>query len=224
STRRESTALAVPANRIHAGTTAITPAMLPLVVLTQAEIDGLVAATPGGAANIQDIYPLAPLQEGVLFHHLMASEGDPYLLNASLRFDSRERLDRFLDALQHVVARHDILRTAIHWDGLSEPVQVVWRTAELRVEEVGFDPRDGSIAEQLQRHFDPRRYRIEIGKAPLLHIAAARESADGWLIHVLFHHLAIDHTALDEIRGEIRAMLAGDAQSLAVPVPFRNYV
>ncbi|KPW05839.1 Syringopeptin synthetase C, partial [Pseudomonas syringae pv. atrofaciens] len=111
--------------------------------LTQDDIDRVVSSVPGGLSNVQDIYALAPLQEGILYHHLAATEGDPYLQYALFAFDSLERLHSFAHALQGVIARHDILRTAVLWERLDAPVQVVWREATLGLYEQALDPADG---------------------------------------------------------------------------------
>jgi amino acid adenylation domain-containing protein len=214
-----------PSNGIPSGCTAITPQMLPLVELDQAEIDGIVARVAGGAANVQDIYPLAPLQEGILFHHLTAKEGDPYLLMFLLEFDTRARLDTYLTALQAVIDRHDILRTSVMWEGLREPVQVVWRNARLAVEEVQLDPSDGDLAKQLRQRFDARRYRIDIRCAPLFRIYVAHDPVtDRWVMLRQQHHLIADHAAADVLQQEVQAHLAGGASELPQPLPFRDYV
>ncbi|MCA1370153.1 amino acid adenylation domain-containing protein, partial [Bradyrhizobium sp. BRP14] len=217
--------VAVPANLIDERTSAITPAMLPLVELSQEEIDRVMATVPGGIANIQDIYGLSPLQDGILFHHLLTGRGDPYLLVSQRAFAGRALLDRYLGAVQQVVDRHDMLRTAFVWEGLSSPVQVVWRNAPLEIAEVELDEDGGPGHEQLKRRFDPRHYRIDLGRAPLLRFVTAREPGTGrWLLLELHHHLIGDHTASEVMRGEVRAVLEGRAHELGTPQPFRNLV
>ncbi|MGJ0532391.1 MAG: amino acid adenylation domain-containing protein [Methylocystis sp.] len=221
----QSSAIVVPPNLIPAGCDALTPAMLPLAELTQAEIDRIVAAVPGGATNVQDIYPLAPLQEGILFHHLMAEKGDPYLLPSLLAFDSRERIDTFCEAVNLVIARHDILRTAVMWEGLREPMQVVWREAPLVVEEVQLDPGSGDIAQQLLDRFSPRQFRLDVRRAPMMRVFWAHDSIkDRWLLLLLGHHLAFDHSTLEILLEEAKAQLSGRSGSLPTPTPFRNFV
>ncbi|MEE4150887.1 amino acid adenylation domain-containing protein [Pseudomonas viridiflava] len=215
----------VPAQAIAPGCERITPDMLPLIKLDQATIEAIVARVPGGMRNVQDIYPLAPLQEGILYHHIAAEKGDPYVLQGQLTIASREHFDQFTTALQHVIDRHDILRTSVIWEGLDEPVQVVWRKADLVLTEITLEPAAGPASEQLQQRFDPRHYRLDISRAPLLRLAFAHDVANQcWVAMLLFHHIAIDHAALDQVHHEIQAHLCGQAHTLGEPVPYRNYV
>ncbi|ARK60030.1 non-ribosomal peptide synthetase [Burkholderia pseudomallei] len=215
----------IPLNLIADGDEHITPAQLTLVALSQESIDALMTKVEGGAANVQDIYPLAPLQEGILFHHLMSGESDPYVLSGVLAFRSREVMERFVSALQQVIDRHDILRTGFFWEGLEQPVQVVQRRATLPVSVVELDAREGDIVRQLEARFDSRGYRMDVSRAPLMHVHAACDGEhERWVARVLFHHLSIDHTTLERVIEEARAIGQGRAEDLPRPVPFRNFV
>ena len=225
--RRE---VAVPANGIPGGCMKIRPEMLTLAALDAAQIARVEAAVPGGAANIQDIYPLAPLQEGILFHHLLQQQGDAYVTPCLLAFDSEARLRGFVDSFNQVVARHDILRTAVLWEGLDEPVQVVQRQAAVRLEwleapEASEAATSPDVAECLEARVDPRHHRIDVRQAPMVRAVAAHDPARGrWLLQLPSHHLVLDHTTLERIVEEIALIQSGRQAELPAPVPFRHYV
>ncbi|MCX4771936.1 amino acid adenylation domain-containing protein [Streptomyces sp. NBC_01260] len=214
----------VPARRIPVDADVITPGMLPLLDLSADEVEQVVAQVPGGASNVADVYPLAPLQDGIFFHHLMADKDsrDVYVLPIVLGFDSRDRLDAFLEALQRVVDRHDIYRTSIVWEGLREPVQVVARHAELPVHELELDAVGSDAVEQL---LEQAGGWMDLRSAPLIRMSAAAEPGNGrWLGLLQIHQMVRDHTTQEALLRELGAFLSGQGDSLPEPLPFREFV
>ncbi|WP_081317056.1 non-ribosomal peptide synthetase [Xanthomonas translucens] len=215
--------LVVPPNRIGPDCTRITPDLLPLVALTQPEIDAVVASVEGGVANVQDIYPLAPLQEGLLFHHLADPLADPYLHSSVLGFPAREQLDAFLDALDQVIARHDSLRTGFVWQGLRAPLQVVWRKATLARRVHRFDGADPAADLQAWMHTPTAAPSPQ--RAPLIQAHLAHDPAsERWLLGLQHHHLVMDHTTLELVIEEVQAHLSGQQRHLPAPLPFRDFI
>ena len=213
-----------PANLIAADAREITPAMLPLAEMSQAEIDLVVAAMPGGIANVQDMYALAPLQEGILFHHMLGNGSDAYLSCSVVEFDSRGRLDSFLGALQTVIDRHDILRTAFFWEGLAQPVQVVARRASLPVTELRLDDGAEPVADLLAQV--ARDYPLmDLRLAPqLAAFVAAKPDGSGYLLGLHEHHIISDNFTLQLVLAEIGYLISGQEAQLTPPVPYRNFI
>lgn len=213
----------VPANLLTPATPAITPDLLPLVALSQDEIDRIVASVPGGVANIQDIYPLLPMQEGMLFHHLLQEEGDLYLARVLMAFDDRATLDEMRVGLQAMIDRHEVLRSGFYWEGLSQPVQVIRRRAELSVHECAVGP--GDVAEALLRErTDLGKVRLDLRRAPLLHMEIVHDEANGrWLAALLHHHITCDHLTMERVLAELDEWRRGRLDPAPAPL-FRDVV
>lgn len=214
----------VPPPRIPAGSTTLSPDMLPLVDLGLEHIDAICAATPGGAPNVQDAYPLAAFQEGILLHHLIAPNRDPYVVSALLAVESRAQLEAFTAALQRVINRHDILRTAILWKGLPHPVQVVCRFAQLSQQEITL--REGSDAlTELRMRMKSDSLTMRLHAPPLLSVQIAQDSVSERRYVLLgLHHIISDHVTLQLIFEEIATLIGGRAEQLPKPIAFRDFV
>ncbi|MEU9048768.1 condensation domain-containing protein, partial [Kitasatospora sp. NPDC048343] len=211
-----------PPTHIPPGTTRITPDMTPLAHLTQTDLDHITHHTPGGTPTIADIYPLTPLQEGLLFHHLQ-DDNDTYLLPAVLRLDSRERLDTFLTALNAVITRHDTLRTAIHWQNLTHPVQVVHHHATLTPHHTTLDPHTTDPTAALLATCNTP---LPLHQAPLIRATTAPDPhhPGHWLLALHIHHLIQDHNTRTILLNEIRAHLTGNHHHLPPTQPYRDFV
>src|SRR5207247_6918352 len=98
------------------------PSDLPLVALSQAEIEGLESRYP----QIEDILPLSPLQEGLLFHALYdAQAADVYTVQLELGLEGALDSEALEAAVASMLARHASLRACFRHEGLGRPVQII---------------------------------------------------------------------------------------------------
>ena len=215
----------VPANGITEGIDRITPSMVPLLEFSQEDIDKVVNQIPEGISNIQDIYPLSPLQEGIYFHHLMSDKeiGDPYVSPNLLLFRDKEKRTFFIKALQSVVNRHDVLRTSFVSKDLPSAVQVVLKEAVLSAEELVINTSD-ELTPLLQQLILSGHW-MDVSKAPLLGLKYIDDPEnDNYYLLVNNHHLVMDHVGLEKIIDEVTLYLLGEGDTLAAPVLYRDFI
>src|SRR3569833_2241329 len=127
-------------------------------------------------------------------------------------------------ALQGVIDRHDVLRTAVLWEQLPQALQVVYRKATLPVEEVSLDPQR-VLLEQVREWREPERQRLQLRRAPLMRLQiAADPHGEQWFVLLQIHHLTCDHVTLEVIISEVVGCLQGRSQELRESMPYRNHV
>lgn len=177
-----------------------------------------------GADDVQETYPLSPLQEGMLFHRLMNETRDTYVLSTLFELVSRTHAEELVAAIQKVIDRHDLLRCAISWEGQPRPVHVIHRRAKLPVEWLELD-RGCDLRDRIAELMRPGSCPMELRQAPLvrLHIVARAEDA---LCHAVLqvHHIICDHQSLRMMVEEIMTCLKGRERLLPQPTSFRDYV
>src|SRR5215831_8169721 len=123
--------------------------------------------------NVEDIYPLSPMQQGMLFHTLCAPRSGVYFEQLSCTLQGDLNIPAFHRAWQQVVDRHPILRTCFVWEGLDEPLQIVRQQVQLpwaQHDWQEFSPDEQQ--ERLEVFLQADRERgFELTQAPLLRLA-----------------------------------------------------
>ncbi|HWG97935.1 MAG TPA: condensation domain-containing protein, partial [Pilimelia sp.] len=201
-----------------------TPSDFPLARLDQAAVDRLV----GDGADVEDVYPLTPLQAGMVFHSLV--EEGAYVDQLQVRLAGVADPDALVRAWQETVDRNPVLRTAVAWQDLPEPVQVVYRRVTVPVTRhdlrgLPAAERDAAIARLVA---DDRAAAFDLGTAPLLRLTVARLSDDEVLLVWSSHHVILDGWSSAQVFGEVAeryaAAVSGRAPRLEPRRPFRDYL
>lgn len=144
--------------------------------------------------NIEDFYPLSPMQQGILFHSIAAPESGVYFEQLSWTLEGNFNIAAFQQAWQQIVERHSILRTGFVWESLKEPVQVVHR--QLTLPSVLLDLRHLSSVEQQQQLEaflkSDRSVGFELTRPPLIRLTLHHLAKNYYHFTWSHHHLLID--------------------------------
>ncbi len=178
-----------------------TPSDFPLARLDQAAVDRLV----GDGRDVEDLLPLTPLQEGMLFHRLVGGEDDVYVDQAALLLEGVSDPDALALAWQRVTDRTPALRTSVVWEGVPVPLQVVHRRVEVPVVQLDWRELDAAErAERLERlRADDLARGLDLGTAPLMRLTLVR--LPDARLHLLWtsHHLILDGWSLAQVLTEV---------------------
>jgi len=180
--------------------------------------------------NIEDIYPLSPMQQGMLFESLLAPESGVYVELSKVTLRGSLDVDAFRRAWQAVLDRHSILRSAFIAEDIDEPLQVVYRGLELpfRYEDWRDVPASERDARLDRLVADERTRGFDLADAPLMRVTLLRTADDTHTLIWSHHHILLDGWSQPQLLHEVMALYEGYRQGREVrldpPKPYRDYI
>ncbi len=180
--------------------------------------------------NVEDIYPLSPLQLGMLFHTLKEPGSGVYVEQYSCTLTGDLDYEIFKSAWQAVVQFHPVLRTAFFWEGLDEALQVVRRKVKLDWKAQDFEGLSESEAAELLEAYlrDDRARGFQLDKAPLMRFRLFRikENTFQWVWS--FHHILFDGWSTSMIIQQVfqhyHMLCQGETPEVKTPRPYSDYI
>jgi amino acid adenylation domain-containing protein/non-ribosomal peptide synthase protein (TIGR01720 family) len=196
-----------------------TPADFPLATLQAHEYSAL------PSRGVKDIYPLSPLQKGMVFHSQYAQTAGEYITQLALTLEGEWQPDRWTNAWMQLVDRHEILRTSFRSKGLSEAHQMVHDSVDLQVNH--FDWRHFSPEEQQTKlaHWlkKDQQAPFDLSNPPLMRVSFIRFTAEKAVMVWTHHHILLDGWSIPLVLQELLQLY--EQQKLPVLVaPYRKYI
>ena len=180
--------------------------------------------------NVEDVYPLSPVQKGMLFHSLDEPTSGIYIEQYTCIFSNELDVGNYKLAWESIVKRQPVLRTAFLWDGLDEPLQVVRSEIDLIWKEEDWRNYTlGAVKDQLESFLKTdRESGFNIGHAPLMRFALIQTKEEVFQFVWSFHHMIVDGWSTLAILKEVTAAYNAFCQEQE-PVfinrrPYRDYI
>ncbi|HEU5476172.1 MAG TPA: non-ribosomal peptide synthase/polyketide synthase [Actinophytocola sp.] len=203
-----------------------TPSDFPLAGLDQSVVDQVA----GDGRSVEDVYPLTPMQAGMVFHSLMDTRSGAYFNQVRLELSGVGDPRAMGAAWQRVIDRTSILRSSVLWDGVAEPLQVVRRDVVLPVRYLDWTQwsqprRERQLARVLA---DDRDEGLDLAESPLMRLIVITTAPDEILLVWTFHHVLLDGWSAAQVFAEVceqYAAITADRQpELPARRPFRDYI
>ncbi|GGW11093.1 non-ribosomal peptide synthetase [Streptomyces libani subsp. rufus] len=234
---REETVAALAEGMLHAladivahcarpGAGGRTPSDFPLARLDQAAVDRIA----GDGRDVADIYPLTPMQAGMLFHSLLDADSRTYVNQVQLVLSGVTDPSALAQAWQDTADANPVLRTGLVWQETPEPLQVVRHRATVPVTLHDWSGRPAeSGARELDRLLEEdRQAGIDLGSAPLMRLTLIRLAPDRVRVVWTFHHVLLDGWSaaqvFDEVCERYAALTCGRRPQLPERRPFADYL
>ncbi|SHF40806.1 non-ribosomal peptide synthase domain TIGR01720/amino acid adenylation domain-containing protein [Seinonella peptonophila] len=180
--------------------------------------------------EIQDLYALSPLQQGMLFHSAYAENSGMYVTQLAVKIKGPLDVAAFDQAWQQVLNRHSIFRTGFIWGETEQPLQIVYRTVESPFQFL--DWSQFSEMEQKQKIeefcYAERMKDFVLTEAPLMRIYLIRLDEQVHQLVWTYHHVLMDGWSLPIVLQELFSFYEANRNheqlSLAKPRPYHDYI